>query len=1081
MKNGIRSFLLASVIVLTLGVAPAVGGTDQSQIVELSGSAFSIETLDGTVTGSVAAAPGTTPENYGAAADGAIVYDDGSASAGDGGGAGPVWLVGPSQAPLELDSSADDFAPSISDDGSKVTFARYDAATGSSDIYTVNADGSGLALVRPGGGSNLLESPEFSPDGTSIAYICGPASNPGGNSLGCGPSAAGTYSENGIMLMDADGTGTRMVVAGHDGGGDSLSWSPDGQWIATTGCDISRVGSAWSCGPPEVFAYHTDGSDLLLDDDPSRQVTDESGLTVIDPEFASDGSEILFEKIVDNQWASFGINEDGTNEHQLGVPAGFHVVPPATGGGPSPLVNPPDPPVTGAGNPVVFKSPSALPQCDGFLIEAGDGALTDCVPVPTGALNFSQDTTFSVAADYSIVYDDVNQGLADANGNPIRPGAGPVWLVGPNRSPLELDSSPKDFDAAISPDGSKVTFARVDPATQGSDLFVVNADGSGLERVASGGGNNFLSSPTFSSDRGSIAYVCTAAGSPAGTGLGCGPTPAGAYAESGVMLMNADGGEQRMIVSGAADIAVGAVDRAHGDTVSWSPDGTWVTTPGCLQLVPDVSNECNSDQAFSYRTDGSDAFNFLAASGQVTHEAPSPGAGLEPQFCGSSTQILFQKSWISGFGEPLSYVIDSDGTNRREVFLWPGGDPGRAICVPPATGGGPSSMVSVAQPLPFPRGPVAVKSTIPQCNGFLVETATDSFTTCIKGTPGLESTTDHFTYDVASDHSVVFTESNIAGIWLARPGNDPVQLDSSPDDADPSISPDGSEVVFRRADLNRASYSADLYVVKSDGSDLRRVASGIPSQGLVWPTFSPDGRTIAYIDGSSGVMLMNADGSNKRMIVSGMFGGPLSWSPDAKWLAMNTGSQIYAYHSDGSDLFDGLDVQRQITHETDQWGPGSAQFSPDGSQILYERNVDDSGNAAGGVFWFVIDRDGTNRHEVFLSPDPYTCSASSACTGDFAWGVFVRPRTGGPVPKPVKPTQATVPDVHALSLHSATQRLARVRLTGKVKQHRFSSRVKRGHVISQYPRARTQASLKKKRTRVVKLVISRGRRPAKKR
>jgi beta-lactam-binding protein with PASTA domain len=81
----------------------------------------------------------------------------------------------------------------------------------------------------------------------------------------------------------------------------------------------------------------------------------------------------------------------------------------------------------------------------------------------------------------------------------------------------------------------------------------------------------------------------------------------------------------------------------------------------------------------------------------------------------------------------------------------------------------------------------------------------------------------------------------------------------------------------------------------------------------------------------------------------------------------------------------------------------------------------------------------------------------------------------------VKPKEATVPDVHALSLHSAKRRLARVRLTGKVKQQRFSSRVARGHVISQYPRARAQASLQRKRTRVVKLVISRGRRPAKRR
>jgi Tol biopolymer transport system component len=1063
--------LLTLVLGLAYGVAPAVGGTNPTQIVQSDGSTFSVETLDGTVTTSVAAAAGTYAENYAAAANGSIVYDDGIGSTADGGNGGPVWLVGPSQTPLELDSSPDDFGASISYDGSKVTFARYNPATGSSDIYVVDADGSNLALVKSGEGSNYFESPEFSPDGGSIAYICTAASNPVGNSLGCGPTSGGAYYKRGIMLMSSDGTNSRMIVLANldTAVGDSLSWSPDGKSIATPGCPIAEVGGAQSCFPKQIFVYRTDGSDLLNDSEPSAQVTNEPGEAVVEPQFNIDGSAILFMKAVDNNWVPFSIDPDGTNEYQLDVSPGFKVVPPATGGGPPPLVEVSDPPVTGAGTPVVFKSPFTLPQCNGFLIEAGDGALTDCVSVPTGALNFSSYTTFSVAADDSIVYDDVNHGATDANGDSLRAGAGPVWLVGPSRAPLELDSSPYDFDAAVSPDGSEVVFARFDPDTLGSDLFVVGANGSGLTRVASGGGNNLLSAPKFSPDLGSIGYRCAPAGSPAGTGLGCGPTPSGAYDKRGVVVMNADGSDQRMIVSGAST-------SEWSDTFSWSPDGQWVTVPGCVQFVQDVG-QCGSDQAFAYRTDGSDAFDFLGVGNRITDVAQSPGASLEPQFCGSSTQILFQTSWTSGFDEPSSYVIGRDGTNQHEISLWPGGDPGRAECVPPATGGGPAHTVSVAEPLPFPDGQVAVKSTIPQCNGFLVETATDSYTDCIQATPAFESTVDHFPYDVAADHSVVFTEYNVTGIWLARPGKDPVQIDASPDDRDPVISPDGSEVAFRRSDPNSPS---DIYVMNADGSGVKLVASGSLGQGLVSPAFSPDGSAIAYIVANSGVMLMNADGSNKRMIVSGRFSGPLSWSPDAKWVALNNGQQIYAYHTDGSDLFDGADAQRQVTHETDQWGPGWPQFSPDGSQILYERNVDDSGNSVGGVYWYAIHRDGTNRHEVFLTPDPYSCSAS-ACTGDFAWGVFVRPRTGGPVPKPARPTQATVPDVHALGLHTAKRRLARVRLTGKVKQQRYSSHVQRGHVISQFPRARAQASLKKKRTRTVKLVVSRGPRPHKKR
>ena len=242
---------------------------------------------------------------------------------------------------------------------------------------------------------------------------------------------------------------------------------------------------------------------------------------------------------------------------------------------------------------------------------------------------------------------------------------------------------------------------------------------------------------------------------------------------------------------------------------------------------------------------------------------------------------------------------------------------------------------------------------------------------------------------------------------------------------------------------------------------------------------------IAYIRYFGGIALVNVDGSHQREIVSGSVGGNggLSWSPDAKWVVMDMNGDAYAYPTDGSDLFDGLDPKRRVTHLDDaqEGGPMDVQFTSDGSQILYEYDVFNDSMTTDTSTWNVINPDGTNQHEVFLTPGVFWFGTGGCSWGGFPWGVVVPPPTGGPVPKLVRPSLALVPDVHALSLHSAKKRLARVHLMGKVQQQRFSSRVKRGHVISQYPRARTRTSLKKKRTRVVHLLLSRGKRPANKR
>jgi Tol biopolymer transport system component len=685
--------------------------------------------------------------------------------------------------------------------------------------------------------------------------------------------------------------------------------------------------------------------------------------------------------------------------------------------------------------------------------------------VPVSAGTFP--AHFSAAASESIVYDDTIGGDGfDSDG--------PVWLVSSGQAPLELDPSPFDYDASISYDGSKVTFARYDPLTESSNIYVVNADGSGLKLVASGEGDNNLSIPEFSPDGGSIAYACQPATSGLG-GIGCGPTPGGWYRDSGVMLMNADGSDKRMILG------------ADPQSLAWSPDGQWLAMSGCVTTHQGDIWSCGPSQIFVYRTDGSDLLNDGAAARQITHETVDEVV-RDPQFTADGSQVIFTKV-LPNADQSTVWAIDLNGANEHELFAAPNG---AVQLVPPAAGAGPSASVNVSQWAGPGVGPIVMPSEngepILQCPGYLTETATGAFSACASIPAGSEGVT----YSPAADGSVVYSddmhgsEADDGPVWLGAPGKSAVELDSAPNDENPSISWDGSKVTFQR--LDPSTKTSGIYVVNADGSGLKLVATrqGIYNR-LQYPRFSPDGKSIAYSAGSD-EWLMNADGSDQRMIVQGI-SGPASWSPDGRWLAMVNGIpgdgnavQVFAYHSDGSDLYDALDPARQVTHVPPD--PSASfvavfdpQFTADGSEVYFGESVDATG--VQGNFAYVANRDGTGEHQILLTPDnALTCPAGD-CLGNRQWGLLVPPASGEGPPPTVKPTQATVPNVHAFRYRVARAKLAAVRLTAKVTRRRYSTRIGRGHVISQYPHPRAQASLRKKRGRVVRLVLSRGRRPAK--
>ena len=175
-----------------------------------------------------------------------------------------------------------DTSPNWSPDGTKIAFERDDNAQGFSEIYVVNADGSGLTKITDCAGQRTGATP-FDYCG---GYF-GPVWTPDGRSIvvtRCCIHLPDSDHQT-IDIMNADGTGLRQVTydPAAGGGDEGASVSPDGNWIAFSRLvgnkDGHVIGSA-------LFLVHPDGAGL-------HQVTSYE-LWVDEKDWSPDGSRLVF-------------------------------------------------------------------------------------------------------------------------------------------------------------------------------------------------------------------------------------------------------------------------------------------------------------------------------------------------------------------------------------------------------------------------------------------------------------------------------------------------------------------------------------------------------------------------------------------------------------------------------------------------------------------------------------------------------------------------------------------------------------------------------------------------------------------
>ena len=109
-------------------------------------------------------------------------------------------------------------------------------------------------------------------------------------------------------------------------------------------------------------------------------------------------------------------------------------------------------------------------------------------------------------------------------------------------------------------------------------------------------------------------------------------------------------------------------------------------------------------------------------------------------------------------------------------------------------------------------------------------------------------------------------------------------------EATPVWMPDSVSLLF----TSDTAGSQDIYMVVSADSArnelyrarhfrVKRLTSD--KQDEHHPLPSPDGKRIAYVSGRGDLMVMNADGSGRRVLIEGWDEPKFCWSPDSRWIA----------------------------------------------------------------------------------------------------------------------------------------------------------------------------------------------------
>jgi Tol biopolymer transport system component len=231
------------------------------------------------------------------------------------------------------------------------------------------------------------------------------------------------------------------------------------------------------------------------------------------------------------------------------------------------------------------------------------------------------------------------------------------------------------------------------------------------------------------------------------------------------------------------------------------------------------------------------------------------------------------------------------------------------------------------------------------------------------------------------------------GIFVANPdGSDAVRLTEGVNDGWPSWSPDGTKIAFSSTRYDPAiepctpagldaGCSTDIYVMNVDGSNVSRLTSHPVADYR--PTWSPDGTRIAFERNTKeeplirpAIFTMRSDGSDVRQVSSGVGGSDFapSWSPDGSRIAFaairneDWGIWIVAASGEGEGM---------VLGGPDVGYVDNPVWSPDGDVIAFVGNLQVDDYSPDDAL-YVMRPDGTGVTPLADAP-------GIGVAGDIAW------------------------------------------------------------------------------------------------